>query len=80
MNKIIIVMENKRNGTYQKVLLNEINMLSPEQESILLDYLNYPVPITDYVEFRNNIGRRGYRGNTVFSHLSNPPNLQKSSS
>ena len=43
------------NCRYQKVLLQEINRLSPLDESILLDYLYTPVNIENYCEFRDNV-------------------------
>lgn len=43
------------NSRYQKVLLQEINRLSPADESILLDYLYTSVKIENYCEFRDNV-------------------------
>ena len=45
----------KRYGSYRKILMQEINRLSPADESILLDFLYAPVSIEDYCEFRNNV-------------------------
>lgn len=52
-----IIEENRvaQSSRYQKVLLQQINRLSPAEESILLDYIYTPVNIKDYSEFRDNI-------------------------
>jgi len=47
--------EQRSSSQYQKVLLQEINGLSPTDEIVLLDYLYAPVAIDNYCEFRDNV-------------------------
>ena len=47
--------EPQRNQQYQKVLLNEINSISPEDENLIIENLNQPVDILNYVAFRNDV-------------------------
>ncbi|MBL7760870.1 MAG: site-specific integrase [Sediminibacterium sp.] len=46
---------NNKHKQYSKVLLNEINMLSAEDENLLLEKLSTPINISNYIEFRNNV-------------------------
>jgi integrase len=47
--------ERRSSGQYQKVLMQEINRLTPSEESQLLDYLYQPVSTENYCQYRDNV-------------------------